>query len=330
MACGGSSRHSAVSISRASAGVQSEFQARNLRLMEQVMVRIERILCPVDFSESSATVYDHAQSLARRYQAKLFLQHVVDFILPAYSYYGPATYLDDNFRRICAGAREQLQEFAKSHTRNGVQPECLVHEGEVTGSILSFAESQMVDLIVMGTHGLKGLDRVILGSVAEKVLRKAHCPVLVIPKPGPDVVATEGAHDPVQLRRVIFGSDFSDPSRRALEYALSAVEEYDAELTLLHVLESVPSSADIEEAIAKATEQLETLIPPERARAGQAKTMVRIGRAYQQIIQLALEIQADLLIMAVQGRNALDLAVFGSTTYRVIQLGSWPVLAVHG
>jgi nucleotide-binding universal stress UspA family protein len=293
------------------------------------MLRIERILCPVDFSESSVRAYDHAQSLARHYQAKLFLQHVVDLVLPPYEYYAPASYLVELFQRIRADAREKLQDFAKSHTRNGVQPECLMHEGAVTDSILSFAEAQKVNLIVMGTHGLKGLDRVTLGSVAEKVLRKARCPVLVIPKPGHDVVAPEGAPGSVQLRRVIFCTDFSGHSHRALEYALSAAAEYDADLTLLHVLEDIPSLANIDEAIATATKQLDKLIPPEGVKTAKIKTMVRIGRDYQQIIQLSLEIQADLLIMAVRGRNALDLAVFGSTTYRVIQLGSSPVLAVH-
>ena len=114
-----------------------------------------------------------------------------------------------------------------------------------------------------------------------------------------------------------------------MEYALSAAAEFDAELTLLHVLENIPNSANIEEEIATATKQLEKLIPPEGVKPGKIKTLVRIGRAYQQIIELALEIQADLVIMAVRGRNALDLAVFGSTTYRVIQLGPCPVLAVH-
>lgn len=294
------------------------------------MLRIERILCPVDFSEFSTRAYDYAQSLARHYQAKLFLQHVVDFIPANYAYYPPASYLDKIFQWACVEARKQLQEFAKSHTRNGVQPECLVHEGGATGAILSFAEAQMVDLIVMGTHGLKGADRVLLGSVADKVLRKARCPVLVIPKPGHAVAAPEGAEGSVQLRRVIFCTDFSDHSQRALEHALSVAAEFGAELTLLHVLDDIPSSANIQEAIAKATTQLDKLIPPESSKAGKIKAMVRIGRAYEQIIQLALEIQADLLIMAVRGRGALDLAVFGSTTYRVIQLGSCPVLAVHG
>ena len=206
---------------------------------------------------------------------------VVNFILSPYAYYAPASYLEEDFRKTCADAREHLQEFAKSHTRNGVQLECFVQEGVVTDTILSFAEAQMADLIVMGTHGLKGLDRVTLGSVTEKVLRKARCPVLVIPKPGHDVVAPEGAPGSVQLRRVIFCTDFSNPSLRALEYALSIAAEYDAEPTLLHVLEDIPSSANIEEAIATATKHLNKLIPPEGVKAAKIKTMVQIGRAYQ-------------------------------------------------
>jgi len=293
------------------------------------MLRIERILCPVDFSEPSARAYDSAQSLARNYQARLFLQHVVDFILPSYAYYADAVYISELFQTIRDGARKQLQAFAKSHTRNGVQPECVVQEGAVTDSIFSFAAAHKVDLIVIGTHGLKGGDRAALGSVTEKVLRKACCPVLVSRKPGNAVVAPDGAQGSIQLRRIIFCTDFSDPARRALEYALSVVAEYDAEITLLHVLADVQSLANIKEEIATATKQLDKLIPPQRGKAARIKTLVRIGRAYEQIIQHASETQADLLIMAVRGRNALDLAVFGSTTYRAILLGSCSVLAVH-
>ena len=293
------------------------------------MPRIKQILCPVDFSEPSARAYDSAQSLARYYQAKLFLQHVVDFVLPSYAYYADAIYVKELFQTIRDDARKQLQEFAKSHTRTGVHPECLVHEGGVTDSILSFAAAQNVDLIVMGTHGRKGVDRATLGSAAEKVLRKARCPVLVSRKPGYAVVVPDGAQDSIELRRIIFCTDFSDPARRALEYALSVAAEYDAEITLLHVLEHVQTLANIQEAIAAATNQIDKLIPSEGCRTPKIKTMVRIGTAYEQIIQYASEIQADLLIMAVRGRNAVDLAVFGSTTYRAIQLGSCSVLAVR-
>ena len=294
------------------------------------MLRIERILCPVDFSEPSARAYDSAQSLARQYQATLFLQHVVDFVLPAYAYYADAAYINELFRTIRDGAREQLHDFTELHTRSGVHPECLVYEGRTADSILSFAAAQNVDLIVMGAHGLKGADRAALGSVAEKVLRKAHSPVLVSRKRGQGVAGPEGGPDGVQLRRVVFCTDFSDPARRALEYALSVVAEYDAEITLLHVLEDVQRLDNIREAIAAATRQIDKLIPPEEGKTAKIKTMARIGRAYEQIIQFASDIQADLVIMAVRGRNALDLAVFGSTTYRTIQLGPCSVLAVHG
>jgi nucleotide-binding universal stress UspA family protein len=293
------------------------------------MLRIERILCPVDFSEASARAFDSAQSLARHYHARLFLQHVVNFALPSYAYYADAGYITELFETIHDDARMRLQDFAKSHARSGVQPECLVHEGGVTNSILSFAAAQKVDLIVMGTHGLKGVDRAALGSVAEKVLRKARCPVLVSRKPQHAVAAPEGVEGSIQLRKVIFCTDFSDPARWALPYALSVATEYDAEITLLHVLDDVQSLANIHEAVTMATRQLDKLIPAEGCKPVRINTTVRIGRAYEQIIQHASEIQADLLIMAVRGRNALDLAVFGSTTYRAIQLGPCSVLAVR-
>jgi nucleotide-binding universal stress UspA family protein len=105
--------------------------------------------------------------------------------------------------------------------------------------------------------------------------------------------------------------------------------EYDAELTLLHVLEKVPRPARAAQTIAAATEQLEKLIPAEERKTLKIATAVRIGKAYEQIIQFALESHIDLAIMGVRGRGALDLAVFGSTTHRVMQLGPCPVLATH-
>ena len=103
---------------------------------------------------------------------------------------------------------------------------------------------------------------------------------------------------------------------------------YDGELTLLHVVKEAASQAETEEAIAAATEQLNDLIPAERRQTLKIKTAVRIGTPYRQIIQFALEAQMDLIVMGVRGRGAFDLALFGSTTYRAIQLGSCPVL-VH-
>ncbi|MGA9383552.1 MAG: universal stress protein, partial [Candidatus Sulfotelmatobacter sp.] len=116
----------------------------------------------------------------------------------------------------------------------------------------------------------------------------------------------------------------------ALSYAISVTEEYDAELILLHVLEQAPSlAAKTKAAIATATEKLDKLIPQAKRKTLKIKTVVRTGKPYQQIIQLVKEAQIDTVVMGVRGRGALDQAVFGSTTYRVLQLGSCPVLAVQ-
>ncbi len=106
-------------------------------------------------------------------------------------------------------------------------------------------------------------------------------------------------------------------------------KEYGAELTLLHVLEDIPRSEDFECATQKVAKRLEELAVPKMCAGCNVRTLVRIGKPYQQIVQLATEAQADLVIMGVRGHGALDSAIFGSTTYRVIQLGPCPVLAVH-
>jgi len=295
------------------------------------MTRIDRILCPIDFSEFSDKAFDYAQSLAWHYHATLYLQHVIDSLVPYYPYQAYPEAYEEMCRNLREGARNDLQEFAKKHSWRGVQPQCTVADGEATDLILGFAEAQGVNLIVMGTHGRRGIDHLTLGSVTEKVLRKAHCPVLAVRKPNHDFVIPAGDGDPdlVQLRRILYCTDFSDNSELAFDPAVSLAAEYNAELTLLHVLEETAGEVDIEKVIAKVLERLETRISPEARQNGKVKAAVRIGQAYQQIIQFALESQTDLIIMGVRGRKALDLAVFGSTTYRVVQLGPCPVLVVH-
>ncbi|MBI1982847.1 MAG: universal stress protein, partial [Acidobacteria bacterium] len=127
----------------------------------------------------------------------------------------------------------------------------------------------------------------------------------------------------------LFGTDFSAHSERALEYALSLAAEYSAELTLLNVLEEIPPSSDLSTVTAEVVRQLEAPIPAEVRNGCTIKPRLRVGRPYQEIMRYARETRTDLVILGVRGRNALDLALFGSTTYRVIQTGPCPVLAVH-
>jgi nucleotide-binding universal stress UspA family protein len=290
-------------------------------------VRIERILCPVDFSEASLNAYRHAQSIARRYGAKLFAQYAVELWQYPSSDFSISAEAYEEFRRaLISKGEDALQQFAE--TCGGLQPECIVQESTAADAILSFAKTHAISLIVSGTHGRRGFDHLMLGSVTERVLRHAACPVLAVRQEAPDSNKQGAADDPVRIRRILCCVDFSANSRRGLEYALSAADAYDAEVSILHVLDNIPESADVAKETDAAMENLEKLFPPDAPRSSKTHLEVRLGRAWQEILKFATEEQSDLIVTGVRGRNSLDLAVFGSTTYRVMQLAPVPVLTV--
>jgi len=300
------------------------------RINSYSMLENKLILCPIDFSEFSARAFHHALSLAEHYHAKLVVQHVVELWRhPPAEFAVSAKIYDEFCQSLSERGTEKLQEFVNNNAHDGIQAELVVQNGsDALESILSLAQAREADVIVMGTHGRRGYDRLMLGSVTDRVMRRAPCPVLAVCCPPSDTVAAGAEGDIHHLSRILFCVDFSENSERALEYAMFVTTEYDGELTLLHVLEEGDSPAKTEEAMATATEQLDKLIPQERRQTLKIKTAVRVGSPYRQIVQFALETQIELIVMGVRGRGALDLAVFGSTTYRVIQLGSCPVL-VH-
>src|SRR5713101_4774279 len=194
------------------------------------MPEIRRILCPIDFSEFSVRGYRHALSLAQHYRAKLFVQHIVElYQYPSVGFVASAGLYEEFCQHLLHNAEEKLQEFVKNHADNDIQPERVVEQGIASDSILAFAEAQKTDLIVMGTHGRRGFDRLMLGSVTERVMRKASCPVLAVCKPLHDFISSGQHEDIVHLNRIIFGTDFSEKSRRALDYAISLATEYQAE-----------------------------------------------------------------------------------------------------
>jgi len=303
------------------------------------MLEIKLILCPVDFSEFSIRAHHYALSLAEHYRAQMVVQNVIELSRYPYAEYVASQGDYAEFCRVLhEGGKERLREFVEKQPHDEIQLELVVNEGVAADSILLIAQERKVDLIVMGTHGRRGFDRLVLGSVTDRVMRTAPCPVLAISKPPHVSMAHESAHDSTakgekrrhvhHLSRILFCTDFSENAERALNYAISVTREYNAELTLLHVLEEAPNPVKAKKAIATAAEQLDKLIVSEERESLKVRTVVRIGKPYQQIIQLAVEAQTDTVIMGVSGRGALDRAVFGSTTYRVMQLGPCPVLAV--
>ena len=290
-------------------------------------VRVERILCPVDFSDVSAEAYRYAQSIACRYSAKLFLQHVVELWQHPSCYYQTELEYYEQYREtIVSNAQDQLRQFAD--LCGGVQPECLVEESMAADAILCMARARAINLIIMGTHGRRGFDHLMLGSVTERVLRHAPCPVLAVPAKRPEQSGNGHAAGPVDVRRILCCVDFSQHSQRALQHAISVAEAYSAQLTILHVLENISDSAEVVKETDAALNRLQQWVVPSALDPARVHLEVRLGKAYREILDLAAEPQADLIVTGVRGRNSLDLVVFGSTTYRVIQLYPGPVLTV--
>jgi len=294
-----------------------------------------RILCPVDFSDTSKHAIDLAVVVAGWYKSRITALHVLTPWSLASSGVATSTEEEAEVVRI----RQLVLEELAAATAKGIGVEAVIDVGQPAASILERASKRTADLIVMGTHGASGFQHLLLGSVTEKVLRKAVCPVLTVPP---------RAHSRCQLpfRHVLCAVDFSDASLDAVRSALSLAEESGARLTLLHVLEwpwDEPPAPSIEElpreqglalaefrrySEASAKKRLESLVP-DANRSSRITATLRSGKPYRQILDVAAAEQADLIVIGVHGRNPVDLALLGSTTNQIVRRATCPVLTLR-
>lgn len=306
------------------------------------MIAIQRILCPVDFTDYSRRALDHARVIARWYGASVTALHVLEVpdigVAPGVPGLQPPAPSPADRERVLAA----LRQFAGTEPASGAPGEVLLREGHPVREILAQAAAMHADLLVLGTHGRSGFERLLLGSVAEKVLRRADCPVLTVPRRLSD--AAPGT--PVVVKRILCPVDFSAASLRALEYAMSMAEEADAHLTVLHVIaHELGSEADMPDALiiegrltlAEFRQQreesirrrLKAIVPDSIAEFCSAESRVAYGKPAREILRLAAEQEAELVVMGVEGRGAADLAVFGSTTQQVVRGAVCPVLTLR-
>jgi len=143
-------------------------------------MEVKKILFPTDFSEGALNALPYAVDLAKSYGAKLSMLHVMYDISTSSGLYIPHISVDEMYKEMEASARKELERFGFD-LRAGIKDvEFTVLRGVPYEEILKFAEKNAVDLIVIGTQGRKGLDRVLFGSTAERVVRNATCPVMTV------------------------------------------------------------------------------------------------------------------------------------------------------
>jgi nucleotide-binding universal stress UspA family protein len=222
--------------------------------------------------------------------------------------------------------QEDLNWFVASLLPNDVTTKVQIREGRVVPEILKMAAELERPLIVMGTHGRSGFEHLILGSITEKVLRKASDPVLAVP-PGADGEA-------LNLRRVICALDFSAASTDALAFGQWLAQPAAANLSLLHVLDwpfgepkgpgPVLTLRDNLEAEAKSQLDKMPVATPVKI----AERVVRTGKPGPEIAAFARERGADLIVMGVSGHGAVNRAMLGSTAHAVLRDAPCAVLTV--
>jgi nucleotide-binding universal stress UspA family protein len=294
------------------------------------MVRIERILCPLDLSDVSERALDQATGLARWYGATisaLYVWPTVPLTISATHAPVTLTQLDPATRR---GLERELERFVASARQAGVQVNTLVAAGDPTLEILRQADETNADLLVMGTRGRAGLQRWVLGSVTEGVLRRAPFPVLTIAAPA------QARASPADLGTILCAIDFSEASLRALEYGFSLAQEKRARLVLLQVVagfegraeEALFLSPDFAGRVAQEAEaRLRALVPEGADDWCIPESCVRAGSAAREILRVAAEKGADLIVMGVARKGWFDV-LFGSTIRAVERDARCPVLAV--
>lgn len=301
------------------------------------MVEFKQILCPVDLSELSLRPLAYAAAFAALHDARLTALHVVPTFEPMQIRAGTLGYPVQIVQPV--PKEEVLEALRKALEMVGgstLDPMVAAEAGDAAEVIVDRAVAIPADLLVMGTHGRQGLDRVLLGSLTETVLHKAPCPVLTVP---PHAPATAPAD--VAFRHILCPMDFSPAAMQAFGFAMALARRSDAAVTLIQAIEWLAGEEPRELAhfniaeyrqilINDAHARMQSLIADESGTWRNVRHVVEVGRAYREILRVASEIPADLIVMGAHGHGGPGLTPFGSTTHQVVRAARCPVLTVRG
>ena len=278
----------------------------------------ERVLIPTDGSDTAAAAVDHGLSLAAAYGASVTFLFVADV-------YAMSTVPERE--EASEHGQAVVDSLVERAADEGVEADGTVRAGFPHEEILDESSDTGADLVVMSSHGRTGIERFLSGSVTEKVVRLSAVPVLTVHEDDAD---SDAAYD-----RVLVPTDGSDTAARAVETGVGVAREFDAALDVLSVVETTGVGFDIrseqyrEERQRAAQRIVDDAV--ERARAAgvaSAEGFVAFGIPHEEIVALAEERGADLVVMGTHGRTGLDRYLLGSVAERTLRIAGVPVLTV--
>lgn len=288
------------------------------------MIVLRNILVATDFSPASDRALDYALAIARRYDSHVYVVHAIRPELYALT---PPEATGGMTEIVHQAAEQEMAALLISGRLREVPHQALVEEGDVWSVLSELTAKHHADLVVLGTHGRSGIEKMFLGSVAERVFRLSMQPVLTV---GPKVSAQPPAE--IALKSVVYATDFSAVSRRALPYALSLAQEYQAKLTMIHVAREkagLPgqSEAEVREA---SIGRLRAMLPPGADLWCYPEFLISFGPLVETILTTAQQRQADLMVLGIRSGGAATGHLPAANAYRLVCEASCPVLTVRG
>lgn len=265
---------------------------------KEIGICLKKVAVATDFSDVSQKATEYATRIASTYGSQLYLAHAIP--------HEPGLLPDlPSHDRLQADSERKMEELSQRSGLRELSPERVLRPGSVCKVLSQLIQNERIDLLVIGTHGRGGVKKLVLGSMAEDVLRSVHCPVMTV---GPGAVAPS---DQVgEFRRILFAAGFGAASQRALNYAVFLAQRSRAKLIILHVLPPTPfpsagvglrAYARIEEwrndEAATIRGKLQTMLPPDAMLECEPEYVVGFDLLFHGILTAATEHKADLVVM---------------------------------
>jgi len=298
-------------------------------------VAIKNLLFATDFSEASEAALPYAAALSLRYGSTIHLAHVLPEIMFLRPGAPDPAVLGSIYEEAHSVAQEKMQRVADR--LKGFPHKTYVRHGKTCEVLADIIDEHEIDLLIAGTHGRTGLGKLVMGSVAEEILRQAKCPVLTV---GPKVVGTVAAprHDrelppqQINIRQVLYATDFKQESVEAVAHAVSLAYGFRARLTLMHVIESYDEHLhDRPGQIENILQKLQGLVPEDAGLRYPPEILAQFGTPAESILQAAAERDADLIVLGVrpsEGHIGAATHLGRTVAHKVIVGAPCPVLTV--